>query len=66
MIKENCKILPGTVVPPNVVVPPGSIVGGNPGRVLDDVGDGWGAGATGPGEDWVEGGDLRELVRSIK
>ncbi|TKX20572.1 hypothetical protein C1H76_7383 [Elsinoe australis] len=66
MIKENCKILPDTVVPPNMVIPPGSVVGGRPGRVIDEVGEGWGAGSGGPGEDWVEGGDLRELVRSIK
>ncbi|KAF2153883.1 dynactin [Myriangium duriaei CBS 260.36] len=66
IIKENCKVLPNTVVPANMVVPPSSVVGGNPGRVIDDVGEGWGAGTGGPGEDWVEGGDLRELVRSIK
>jgi len=66
MIKENCKILPGTVVPANMVVPAGSIVGGKPGRILGEVGEGWGARNGGPGEDWVEGGDLRELVRSIK
>jgi len=66
IIKENCKILPDTVVPANMVVPAGSIVGGKPGRILGEVGEGWGAGNGGPGEDWVEGGDLRELVRSIK
>lgn len=66
MIKENCKILPDTVVPPNMVIPPGSVVGGRPGRVIDEVSEGWGAGSGGPGEDWDEGGDLRELVRSIK
>ena len=66
MIKENCKILPDTVVPPNMVVPPGSIVGGRPGQIIGEVGEGWGAGLSGPGEQWVEGGDLRELVRSIR
>ena len=66
VIKDNCKILPDTVVPPNTVVPAGSIVGGQPGRIIGEVGEGWGVGAAGPGEEWVEGGDLRELVRSIK
>lgn len=66
MIKENCKILPNTVVPPNMVVPPGSIVAGKPGRVIGEVGEGWGQGDGGSGGGWVEGGDLRELVRSIK
>ena len=65
IIKENCKILPDTVVPPNMVVPAGSIVGGKPGRVIGEVGEGWGVSGT-PGETWVEGGELRELVRSIK
>jgi dynactin-5 len=66
MIKENCKILPDTVVPPNMVIPAGSIVGGRPGRIIGEVGEGWGVGSGGQGEQWVEGGDLRELVRSIK
>jgi len=66
VVKENCKILPDTIVPPNMVIPPGSIVGGRPGRIVGEVGEGWGMGNAGPGEDWVEGGDLRELVRSIK
>lgn len=66
MIKDNCKILPDTVVPANMVVPAGSIVGGRPGRIIGEVGEGWGVGPGGHGEAWVEGGDLRELVRSIK
>ena len=65
-IRENCKILPNTVVPAQMVVPAGSVVSGSPGRIIDEVGEGWGAGSGGPGEDWIEGGDLRELVRSIK
>jgi dynactin-5 len=48
-----------------MVVPPMSIVGGRPGRVIGEVGEGWGV-SVGGGEGWVEGGDLRELVRSIK
>lgn len=66
IVKENCKILPDTVVPPNMVVPAGSIVGGKPGRVIGEVGEGWGVGGGAVGEMWVEGGELRELVRSIK
>ncbi|KAL1297444.1 hypothetical protein AAFC00_004973 [Neodothiora populina] len=64
IVKENVKILPGTVVPPNMVIPAGSIVAGKPGRVIGEVGEGWGIGS---GESsWVEGGELRELVRSIR
>ncbi|GAB7352307.1 hypothetical protein MBLNU459_g2759t2 [Dothideomycetes sp. NU459] len=66
IIKENCKILPDTIVPPHMVVPAGSIVGGNPGRIIGEVGEGWGVGGGSSGELWVEGGELRELVRSIK
>lgn len=82
MIKENVKILPHTVVPANMIIPPGSVVAGRPARVIGEVGEGWGVmaggglgmgmsggggGGTGGGEKgWLEGGDLRELVRSIK
>ncbi|KAM0720115.1 hypothetical protein Q7P37_004251 [Cladosporium fusiforme] len=62
IIKENCRILPGTVVPPAMVVPPGSVVAGKPARVIGEVGEGWGQGG-GEGEEWVEGGDLRALCR---
>ncbi|KAL1798323.1 hypothetical protein ACET3X_002360 [Alternaria dauci] len=75
IIKENVKILPHTVVPPNMVIASGSVVGGQPARVVGDVGEGWGVSGGGGGglgvggggeEKWVEGGDLRELVRSIR
>lgn len=76
IIKENVKILPNTVVPTNMVIASGSVVGGQPARVVGEVGEGWGVGGGGAGgglgvggggeEKWVEGGDLRELVRSIK
>ncbi|KAK3110447.1 hypothetical protein LTR53_015259 [Teratosphaeriaceae sp. CCFEE 6253] len=66
VIKENCKILPETVVPSHMVIPPGSIVGGRPARIVGEVGEGWGQGGGGEGEEYVEGGDLRPLVRSIK
>ena len=66
MLKENCKVLPGTVVPANMVVAPGCVVAGRPARIVGEVGDGWGHTIGGEGEDWVEGGDLRALVRTIK
>lgn len=66
IVKEGSKILPGTVVPPGMTVPAGTVVGGRPATILGDVGDGWGQGGGGEGEEWVEGGDLRALVRSIK
>ena len=66
IVKESSKILPNTFVPPAMTVPAGSVVGGRPAKILGEVGDGWGQGGGGEGEDWVEGGDLRALVRSIK
>ncbi|CAK4034190.1 Hypothetical predicted protein [Lecanosticta acicola] len=66
MLKESSKVLPNTVVPSNMVVPPGSVVGGRPARILGQVADGWGQGGGDDGEDVVEGGDLRKLVKSIK
>jgi len=70
IVRENVKVLPNTVVPGLMVVPPGCVVGGRPGRVVGEVGEGWGVSpgvaGGGTGEGWVEGGDLRELVRSIK
>ncbi|KAH7386085.1 trimeric LpxA-like protein [Pyrenochaeta sp. MPI-SDFR-AT-0127] len=76
IIKENVKILPHTVIPANMVIASGSVVGGRPARVIGEVGEGWGVSGGGAGgglgvggggeEKWVEGGDLRELVRSIK
>lgn len=66
MVREYCKILPDTVVPPSMVIPSGSLVAGNPAQIIGEVGDGWGQGGGGEGEEWVEGGDLRALVRSIK
>ncbi|SMQ46942.1 unnamed protein product [Zymoseptoria tritici ST99CH_1A5] len=65
MIKEGCKVLPNTVVPANMMIPPGSVVAGRPARIVGEVGDGWGQ--VGSGEvEIVEGGDLKGLVRTIK
>ena len=48
-------------------VPSGVVVGGKPGRIVGEVGDGWGIGSGTVGEgEWIEGGDLRELIRSVK
>ncbi|KAI9730812.1 MAG: hypothetical protein M1834_005530 [Cirrosporium novae-zelandiae] len=58
IIKDFVKVLEGTVVPAGMVVPSFSIVGGSPGRVIGEVGDGFGV-----GDGMVEGGDLRELWR---
>lgn len=65
-VKDYCKLLPGTVVPPYMMIPPGSLVAGRPAKIIGEVGDGWGQGTGGNDEEWVEGGDLRPLVRSIK
>ncbi|OJD34228.1 dynactin subunit 5 protein [Diplodia corticola] len=76
IVRDNVKILPRSVVPANMVIPSNSIVGGRPARVVGELGEGWGVaaggggggegGPMGQGEVWVEGGDLRELVRSVK
>ena len=49
-----------------MIIPPGSVVAGKPARIIGEVGEGWGQGGGGEGEEWIEGGDLRALVRSIK
>ncbi|KAB2578425.1 Dynactin subunit 5 [Lasiodiplodia hormozganensis] len=76
IVRDNVKILPRSVVPANMVIPSNSIAGGRPARVVGELGEGWGVaaggggggegGPMGQGEVWVEGGDLRELVRSVK
>ncbi|EON63930.1 hypothetical protein W97_03158 [Coniosporium apollinis CBS 100218] len=69
IINSNVKILPGTVVPALMVVPPGVVLGGQPARVVGELGEGWGGGGNGVGggeEAWTEGGELRELVRAIR
>lgn len=64
IIRENVKILDDSVIPANMVVPPGVVVGGRPARILGEVGEGWGVGVG--GEEWVEGGDLRGVVRGVR
>ncbi|KAH9821450.1 dynactin arp1 p25 subunit like protein [Teratosphaeria destructans] len=65
VIKEQCKILPNTVVPPHMIIPPGSLVAGRPARIIGEVPEGWGQGGGGD-EEFVKGGDLRPLVKSIR
>lgn len=75
IVKDHVKILPHTVVPAGMVVASGSVVAGRPGRVVAEVPDGWGVSRAGAGTgagssfqeaEWVEGGELMELVRSIR
>lgn len=66
LVKESSKILANTVVPANMVIPAGAIVAGRPARIVGEVGDGFGQGGGAEVEEWVEGGDLRPLVRAIK
>lgn len=72
IIRDGVKVLEGAVMVPGMVAPSGVIVGGRPARILDELPDGWGmTGAAGAGDaegevKWSEGGELRELVRSIR
>ena len=54
IIKDFVRILDGTVVPPNMVIPSFSIVAGRPGRVVGEIAEGE-----------VEGFDLREIYRGV-
>ncbi|KAF2669969.1 trimeric LpxA-like protein [Microthyrium microscopicum] len=64
VLRENCRVLEGSCVPAGMVVPPGAVVAGRPARVVGEVGEGFGV--DGVGEGWVEGGELREVVRGIR
>lgn len=59
IIKDGVKVLEGAVVPTGMVVASGSVVGGQPARVVGEVGDGWGS------YEGMEGGDMRDLWRSV-
>ena len=54
IIKDFVKILDGTVVPPNMVIPSFSIVAGRPAQVVGEVAEGE-----------VESFDLREVYRAV-
>jgi len=46
MIKDNVKILDGTVLPANTVWAGGTIIAGRPGRVVGEIGEGWASSGT--------------------
>ena len=54
ILKDSCRILEGTIVPAGMVVASGCVVGGRPGRIVGEVGDGYGMGEG-------MGGELRQL-----
>jgi len=54
IIKDYVRILEGTVVPANMVVPSFSVVAGRPGRVIEEIPEGA-----------LESFDCREIYRSI-
>ncbi|OAL39190.1 hypothetical protein AYO20_01508 [Fonsecaea nubica] len=46
MIKDNVRILDGTVLPPNTIWAGGTVIAGRPGRVVGEIGEGWAAGGS--------------------
>jgi len=54
IIKDYVRILDGSVVPPNMVIPSFSVVAGRPARVVAEVAEGE-----------VDGMDLREVYRAV-
>jgi dynactin-5 len=54
IIKDFVRILDGSVVPPNMVVPSFSIVAGRPAQVVGEIAEGE-----------IEGFDLREAYRAV-
>lgn len=65
MIKENVKVLPNTVIPAHMVIPSGSVVGGQPARVVGEVGEGWGVSGGGTGGGLGVGGGGQQNWVSI-
>jgi len=59
IIRDWAKVLEGAVVAPGTVVMSGLVFGGRPAREVGEVGEGWGA------HEGMEGGDLRELWKSV-
>ena len=62
IIKENVRVLDGTVLAANSVWGVGVVVGGRPGRVVGEVGEGWGD-SGGGGKDGGEGVGVRSRER---
>ncbi|RDL39114.1 putative dynactin [Venustampulla echinocandica] len=55
IIKDYVRVLDGTVVPPNMVIPSFSIVAGRPAQVVGEIAEGE-----------VDGFDLREAYRAVR
>jgi dynactin-5 len=58
IIKDFSVVLDGAVVPPAMVVPSWSVVGGKPARIVGEVGEGYGV-------EGAEGGLARERYRAV-
>lgn len=52
ILRDGCRVLEGTVVPPGMVVGAGEVVAGRPARKVGDIG-------------WTDGWEGRELWRSV-
>jgi dynactin 5 len=63
MIKDNVKVLDGTVLPANTIWAGGSVIAGRPGRVVGEVGEGWASGAAGSGGVGDEGIGVKSRER---
>lgn len=67
LIKDNIRILEGSVIPANSVWASGSVIAGAPARVVGEVGEGWGGGtggsAGGVGAASEEGAGVRSRER---
>ncbi len=53
IIKENVRVLDGTVLPANSVWSAGVVIAGRPGRVVGEVGEGWADGKDVGGDEGV-------------
>lgn len=58
IIKDYVLVLDGAVVPPGMVVPSWSVVGGRPARVVGELGEGYGV-------EGAEGGMARERYKNV-
>lgn len=54
IVKDFVRVLDGSVVPPNMVIPSFSIVAGRPAQVVGEIAEGE-----------IEGFDLREAYRAV-
>jgi dynactin-5 len=63
MIKDNVKILDGTVLPANTIWASGTVVAGRPGRVVGEIGEGWASNSGTSGSTVDEGVGVRSRER---